>query len=31
VPGVDRVEPELTLRGIQYAHQLIGAGAEARA
>ncbi|HEY7737784.1 MAG TPA: type III pantothenate kinase [Candidatus Limnocylindria bacterium] len=25
VPGIDRVEPELTLRGIAYANQLIGA------
>jgi type III pantothenate kinase len=31
VPGIDRVEPELTLRGIRYAHELIGARAEARA
>jgi type III pantothenate kinase len=30
VPGIDRVEPELTLRGIQYAHQLIGSRTEAR-
>ncbi len=25
VPGIDRVEPELTLRGVHYAHQLIAA------
>jgi type III pantothenate kinase len=25
VPGIDRVEPELTLRGIRYAYELIGA------
>jgi len=31
VPGVDRVEPALTLRGIRYAHQLITARSEARA
>ncbi|HET9496794.1 MAG TPA: type III pantothenate kinase [Candidatus Limnocylindria bacterium] len=30
VPGIDRVEPELTLRGIRYAHQLISVRAEAR-
>jgi type III pantothenate kinase len=30
VPGIDRVEPELTLRGIRYAYQLISARAEAR-
>ena len=30
VPGIDRVEPELTLRGVRYAYQLISARAEAR-
>lgn len=25
VPGIDRVEPELTLRGIRYAHELVTA------
>ena len=30
VPGIDRVEPELTLRGVQYAHDLVAARAEAR-
>ena len=31
VPGIDRVEPELTLRGVRYAYQLINARSEARA
>jgi type III pantothenate kinase len=31
VPGIDRVEPELTLRGVRYAHDLVAARAEARA
>jgi type III pantothenate kinase len=30
VPGIDRVEPELTLRGVRYAFQLISARTEAR-
>jgi len=30
VPGIDRVEPELTLRGVRYAYQLISARSEAR-
>lgn len=30
VPGIDRVEPELTLRGIRYAHELVAARAGAR-
>ncbi len=30
VPGIDRVEPELTLRGVRYAYQLINARSEAR-
>jgi type III pantothenate kinase len=31
VPGIDRVEPELTLRGIRHAYELISAGTGARA
>jgi type III pantothenate kinase len=31
VPGIDRVEPELTLRGIRYAHELIQRPAQAGA
>jgi type III pantothenate kinase len=31
VPGIDRVEPELTLRGIRYAYELISARTGARA
>jgi type III pantothenate kinase len=31
VPGIDRVEPELTLRGVRYAHELAQARTEARA
>ena len=30
VPGIDRVEPELTLRGVRYAHDLVRARTEAR-
>lgn len=30
VPGIDRVEPDLTLRGIRYAHDLVTARAAAR-
>jgi type III pantothenate kinase len=29
VPGIDRVEPELTLRGVRYASELVGAHAGA--
>jgi pantothenate kinase type III len=31
VPGIDRVEPELTLRGIRHAYELLSAGTGARA
>jgi type III pantothenate kinase len=31
VPGIDAVEPDLTLRGIRYAHDLVHATASARA
>jgi type III pantothenate kinase len=31
VPGIDRVEPELTLRGVRYAHDLVTARTEAPA
>jgi type III pantothenate kinase len=30
VPGIDRVEPELTLRGIRYAYEMVTAREEAR-
>jgi type III pantothenate kinase len=30
VPGIDAVEPDLTLRGVRYAHDLVQAGAAAR-
>jgi type III pantothenate kinase len=30
VPGIDRVEPELTLRGVRYAHDLVVSRTEAR-
>ena len=31
VPGIDRVEPELTLRGVRYAYESIAAREEVRA
>jgi type III pantothenate kinase len=30
VPGIDRIEPELTLRGVRYAHEAVTAREEAR-
>jgi type III pantothenate kinase len=30
VPGIDRVEPDLTLRGVRYAHEFIRAGTAPR-
>jgi hypothetical protein len=29
VPGIDHIEPDLTLRGVRYAYQALTAGVEA--